>query len=576
MKNLIFKRVVLLSDIQKSANQFVFQNGYNLITAKDNSAGKTSLIKSMLWALGCMPLDVPDSWKALDCKVLVDCSIGEQRYSFYRYNDTIKVSVNGGEYKKFSKVTGEYAELFASIVNFKALLPKRVAVGEDPELVTPPPAYYFLPFYIDQKKGWSEAWEGFADLKQFANWRRTIINFHAGYLSPEHFDLEEEVYAHKAIAAIAEGEVERIDAALAVVDEYIPKTALTINEAELDKITDEIRGKLKSLAEEQELVLDGLSKYTSEKYHINKQLILLDQAISEHEKDYIFSIENVKGDDLECPLCGTYHDNSILRKAEILADKNVLAKQAKAIRKDLSTIEAEVLDASSRLDKIREEIKVINEKYSVRDLDGQQVALSDIIDSLASKAVQKSVSKTKDSKSLQASDANDEQKRLKRAQGKLLSKDEKNKRDEYFRSQLETHINSLLAHGINLSGIKKPTDEKKLFNDGGAAECTRAVLAYHTTIIDMIRLFGTEVLAPFIIDTPKQQEQNDLNYETTIQFILNNISSGQQVFICGQDDPLVKPFKDKAKVVNLNATDKLLDVAQYDSIRREVDRAIRA
>lgn len=123
MKNLVFKRVVILSDTQKSANQFVFHKKYNLITGgKDHSAGKTSLVKSLLWGIGCQPYDVPDSWKALDCKTYIECEIGGNNCVIYRYQNTIKLSVNGEPFQKFSKITGEYSTVFASLVGFSRLL----------------------------------------------------------------------------------------------------------------------------------------------------------------------------------------------------------------------------------------------------------------------------------------------------------------------------------------------------------------------------------------------------------------------------------------------------------------------
>ena len=45
MKNLEFKRLVVASDTLKSGNQFEFKPRFNLITANDNSFGKSTLGK---------------------------------------------------------------------------------------------------------------------------------------------------------------------------------------------------------------------------------------------------------------------------------------------------------------------------------------------------------------------------------------------------------------------------------------------------------------------------------------------------------------------------------------------------
>ncbi|UZJ42920.1 hypothetical protein OOT55_09665 [Marinimicrobium sp. C6131] len=576
MKNLIFKRAVFLSDTQRSANQFVFHKKYNLITGgKDHSAGKTSLVKSLLWGLGCQPHDIPDSWKALDCKSYIECDIGGNECIIYRYQNTIKLSVNGEPFKTFPKITGNYSSAFASLVGFSVLLPNRPSKEEDPELETPPPAYYFLPFYIDQKKGWSEVWNGFDSLGQYSDWKRTVIKFHTGYLPPEHFDLEEEIYDFKKKEAVAQNEVKRIDTALAVVDEYVPKTNFTINEEEFERITDEVKGTLQNLSSEQEIILSDLSNSTAERYHLGSQMELLAEAALELEEDYKFSVENIDGDELECPLCGTHHDNTIIDKAEILADKKQLESQSESIRKKIRTIDRNISDLNIRLSEIRDQINTINQKYSINDLDGNKGNLSNIVDSLASNSVKKNVSRTKEEKQLESKKASDKQRDLKKEQRKLLTKTDKDDRNEFFMSRLESHISKLSASGVSLNAVKSPIDHKKLLRDGGAAESTRAILAYHASVMDMIKAFGSELLSPFIVDTPRQHEQNDISYKSIIELIMNRIPTEQQVFLCALDDPVISDFKNKAKVITLNNKTKLLGDGNYEELRKELDRVIR-
>ena len=80
MKSLKFRRLVLVSDTIKSANQFVFQKRFNLVTGKKNSTGRSSLLKSLFWTLGCEP-EFDENWKALDCKALLEFSIEDIIYT---------------------------------------------------------------------------------------------------------------------------------------------------------------------------------------------------------------------------------------------------------------------------------------------------------------------------------------------------------------------------------------------------------------------------------------------------------------------------------------------------------------
>ena len=74
---------------------------------------------------------------------------------------------------QFDKITGGYAMKFAELLSFKALLPNR-ATGM---LETPPPAYYFLPFYIDQKRAGVQLGIIFESLGQYETWKQTINKY---------------------------------------------------------------------------------------------------------------------------------------------------------------------------------------------------------------------------------------------------------------------------------------------------------------------------------------------------------------------------------------------------------------
>lgn len=575
MSNLIFKRVVILSDTQKSANQFKFNEKYNLITGGiDHSAGKSSLVKALLWAVGCTPHDIPSSWKELDCKILVECGIGDNNFTFYRYNNIIKFNINGGEYQKFTKITGEYSSEFSKIVGFSALLPQRPNNEDEPILETPPPAYYFLPFYIDQKKGWGEFWNSLDNLSQFPDWKRTIIKFHTGYFPPRHFELQQEIYNFRLDESLANKEVRRMCNALDVVEDHIPKSNFTLNENIFDSITENIKSTLNKLLAEQESTIEELSELVSENHNLESQLEILRVAAQELEQDYTFSVENISNDELECPLCGTEHNNSLINKAEILADKVELEKQARKIESESENLNRKINILNSTLEAVRKKTREINHRHSLNDVNGESVPLSDAIESLASNTIQRRVNLTKDEKSLEASKAKEGQNTLKKQQNKLLSKQEKNKRDEYFLESLTSNINDLSIPGVSLDEVHSPLNYKKLLSDGGAAESTRAVLAYHASTIKMIAEYGSEVLAPFIIDTPRQQEQNKSSYEKIVHFIMNNLPKNQQIFLCALDDPLLEDFRKNAKITKLNKEEKLLTPDKYETLRKEIEDVI--
>ncbi|WP_207774948.1 hypothetical protein [Serratia liquefaciens] len=194
MRSLQFQRLVLISDSKRLANQFTFPKRLNLITGEDNSIGKSTLAKSLLWSLGCDPV-IDEEWKSNDIKSILYFTINNKEYFSCRGSHSIILGAIDGEAKRYTHITGDFSQDLSDLVNFKMKLPNRT----DGKLETPPPAYYFLPFYIDQIKSWSSPWDSFENLGQYANWKKSLIKYFTGYLKPEHFELEEEIYEYSEV-----------------------------------------------------------------------------------------------------------------------------------------------------------------------------------------------------------------------------------------------------------------------------------------------------------------------------------------------------------------------------------------
>ena len=566
MRSLKFGRLVLVSDTTKSANQFTFQKRFNLITGQNNSIGKSSLLKNLFWAIGCEP-DFDQNWKSLDCKALLEFSIGDSFYTVVRYNNIIVFGKKGKSYNKYFKITGEYSEQLSKIVGFKAKLPNR---ADEPELETPPPAYYFLPFYIDQLRSWTSPWDSFSNLGQYAYWKPTIVKYHTGYLTLQHFEIEDQIFELKHQKLEADEEVKRINTALDIVEKYVPKSKLAMTKDEFDLITAEVEQELGDLAKKQEELFNSVTKSQSLRYHLGNQLEIAKRAVLEIEKDYQFSVENIEGDEIECPLCGTVHDNSIVSRASILADKQQAEDQVNIIKDQAKKVEAEIEEQRNNLKKVRERITKINNKFKRHSDDGkEQLNLNILVDSFASRSVQRNVESTKVQKESLSKQIFDKQKKLKKDQRNLLSKQHSDELSVLFLSFLNEFIAKLDAKGINLNKVKHPSDYNKIFGSGGAAESTRAVLAYQITVFRQIYSVANEIPAPLVIDTPNQQEQASKNYDLIIKLIMNDTPENSQIILCGMDNSHLNPYKTEANVIELS-DEKLLRKVDYQVLSEEV------
>lgn len=570
MKNLAFKRLVVASDTLKSGNQFEFKPRFNLITANDNSFGKSTLAKLLFWTLGGDPvLDV--TWTSFDVRCLVDFSVGNETYQAGRYGNIMFLRRPNGQWEKFPKITGAYSEAFAEIVGFEALLPNR---NDATKLETPPPAFYFLPFYVDQQRSWSQAWNGFINLEQYSKWQKTIIEYHTGYLLPEFFAFEEQIAARNLEKKTAEVEVRKIETAIEVVKTYLPTSSKTIalSNGEFDTLAAEVAEDIAKLQAKQEELLGSIAEIQTERLYLQGQLDLAKVASAELEKDYSFSVECVEGESLLCPLCGTVHDNSSPNRASILADKDEADSQVIQLSGKIERLDKKLAKSQERLESTRSEIEAINNKYKPLETSSETAnteaiaAESSFLDSIASRAVQKHVQRTMETKTALIRTIKSTNRSLRGEQKKLLTKEEREDLDAAFKDSLAKYVNDLKAEGVNLSPVESPLDYKKLYGSGGAAESTRGILAYYMSVIRQAHKAENEAFSAVVIDTPNQQEQADFNYEKILKFLMDTIPSNSQLILCAMNRSEIQSYKSAAHVIELDEK-KILRDTKYAECR---------
>ncbi|MGN8037814.1 hypothetical protein ACTJJ0_22170 [Chitinophaga sp. 22321] len=564
MPNLKFKQLLLISNSTKAANQFEFDDHLTLITADDNSVGKSTLVKMLFWALGCDPF-LDTTWENLDCSVLLRYSIGDSSFETMRYKNIISLNENGSV-TTYPKITGEYSEKIANVFQFSALLPKRGQIA----LETPPPAYYFIPFYIDQKKSWGTAWDNFVGLGQYDGWKAPIIKYHIGLLPPKHFELELEKYLKKFTQKELANEVEKISTALEVVRNFIPKTTATIDSVKLNSMTDEIRKDLKELSDQQEQLFDELAKAEGDRSFLCNQKNISEKIIQELEKDYQFTVERVEQDEIECPLCGTVHDNSLVNRASILTDKQQAENQLSEINSSLGKASITLEKLNSRLQSTKTKISNIHDKYIIEE-DNNNISLTDIIETIAGQSIHEKVLNTKGNKESEISKLETDIKDIGKSQKEILTDEKKKDILNAFITTFVSYVQTLGAQSVNISSINSPMDYNKVMKEGGAADGTRAILAYYLTIFSLAQKFGNEVIAPFVIDTPNQQEQSLTNYDKILDLITNRLEKGSQIILCALNNERLAPIKAKAKTIYLDDK-KLLDPSKFELIQKEFEK----
>src|SRR4051812_11314486 len=106
MRNLTFTSLAIASPSQRSANLFEFHPQFNLITGPDNSIGKSTLVKLLLWTFGCEPV-LDSTWTSTESRCILEFTLDRKRYAVGRSGSTIVLREAAGPRERFEKTTGE-------------------------------------------------------------------------------------------------------------------------------------------------------------------------------------------------------------------------------------------------------------------------------------------------------------------------------------------------------------------------------------------------------------------------------------------------------------------------------------
>ncbi|WP_310597683.1 hypothetical protein [Aeromonas aquatica] len=554
MRRIYFNQITIISKIAKKAAQFNFSKSYNLILSEQkNSVGKSSLVKNIFWCLGCEP-QFDDKWKALDCRVILNFDVKGEPYQIARHGNKFILNHNGIN-QVFTSVGGSFSIELMKLFEFNAQL----TVRDKDEIQIPPPSYYFLPFYIDQKQSWANAWQSFNNLGQFSDWKKTIISYHTGMIGKDYFDTTKEICAKKIEASAVNKEIERLDTAISVVEEFCSSSNLVIDEGMLNKVEDDLSIQLMSLHLQQEVMFEELASLRSEKAHAESQLIIANHSFIEATNDYEFS--ETMPEEIECPTCGVLHDNSIVNRFTLLQDKNQAKDVIARISSQLIDITEKINQKSIEFNTLREDIKSLDDKYSPEK--NTEITLSSILENVASSSVKRKVEDHRCHKVVRLHNIkNDEQGLIKFRTN--ASKEKRQLVKQKFQEFFPLYLSKLKAFGVNSSAIKSPENHAKVAASGGAAESTRAMLAYYVSIYKLIELYGEHILCPFIIDTPNQHEQAAKHYDSIISLLLEELPSNAQLFVCGMDDHKLTPLKEIANTIYLDVEHSLLNEESFE------------
>lgn len=131
----------------------------------------------------------------------------------------------------------------------------------------------------------------------------------------------------------------------------------------------------------------------------------------------------------------------------------------------------------------------------------------------------------------------------------------------YYFSHMSKNLKALNVKTVSLSSVEKIDCRVR---DTGSDQ-PRALLAYDFAIYATIKKHSSSFLAPLVIDSPLQQDQDAANSRLMLQFILGAAGPGDQVLLGTASMHGIKV--PNGTTILLDQPLKLLRTAEYEAVR---------
>jgi hypothetical protein len=557
MKKFILSEMMLLSSTEKKAKKVKFDRKRTLIYGK-NGTGKSCLIKSIYKTFGANPYKDHPTWKNLDPISFIKFKVDNTKYSILK--DGKFYAVFDGEDELidvFDSVTNKLGPFLAGLFDFKIKLP-----NQQGEQITPPPAFLFLPYYIDQDISWQSNWSSFSNLQQIKSYREPIVSYHTGLKPNDYYTTKGEIEEYSSKIKELELERKSLKNVLEKVKEKISETEFNISIEDFKEEIKDLLVQCEMLRENQESLKVKLVDLYNLKISIESQIAIAKSALNETRKDYKHASEVLVEDHVNCPTCGAEYENSFLERFEIAKDEDRCKELLIDLTRELNETNDRINKENAKFNQTNEEIVKI--EIILENKKGE-VKLKDVIENAGRNQVKKVFEEN--SQMLLTSVVENAYKKeaLEEKLKSLLNKDKRESILSTYRKLMHKNLNELDVKSLKEESYKKI--DTKIPETGSALP--RALIAYYFSIFELMKRYTSSAFCPIIIDSPNQQAQDLGHVDKILKFINNNQPESSQL-ILGIEELYKVDFN--CKVIELKNKQSLLQSDEYEEVSALLDR----
>ena len=552
MRELVLNEILLISQKEKRAKKVSFDPSLTIITGK-NRTGKSSLLKSIPTAFGALPEKISSSWLDARVTTVIKFTVGGADYSILQYGNFHAIFDEANNLLLASdQITRELGPYLAGLFEFELKFKMR----NSSELISPPPAYYLLPFYIDQDSSWAKNWAAFKNLSQFdSDWKKNLIEYHAGIRPNGYYNTLGKMTGLKEEIALVEKERRILGSLLEQAKNRFQKANFNIDISAFKKEIEELLKHCQELKIIEDSLKAKLVELYSKKSSIENQIAITQTALNEARADLKHATYYIQEEHVDCPTCGATYENSFTERFAIARDEDRCTQVLFRLNHDLMEVRKQIDAENVKYSSNNNSIVKINKTLESKQ---QQVVLRDLIESEGKKELQNVFSENINALIKVLVEKNDEIDKLKSQLKVFEDKTRKAAIEKQYSDNMRSFLFELDVH----TGDKNYLQMDAKISETGSC-LPRALLAYYYSFLHVMRNYSSSVFSPIIIDSPNQQAQDATNLPKMLNFINNKKPANSQL-ILGTEDLCGIEFG--GKIIELQEKQSLLQKSDYDEV----------
>lgn len=495
-----------------------------------------------------------EKWTALDIIAAVRFSIDEQDYTIVRDKKFFGLFDQANKLLlATTRVSGEsgLGTRLARLLRFGLLLTSR-----ENKPAVPSPAFYFLPYYIDQDASWAQPWATFSNLSQYSNWKKDLVEYHVGLRANAYYEKKTKLHELEGNLSEPRNHLGYLKSVIQRVRERFAQIPVDFDLERFKQEIEELLSLSKSLSKEEEQYRSRLSGLADRRSFLEQKVALAKRIQDELDKDYQFTIK--QEGQVQCTMCGAVYENNIAEKFQLAFDSQTCDEAAHSAQREL----LEIAEASESERKHFDEVRIRHARlWELLETKQDSMSLAQVLMGQARGQTIQTLQSEVDAIEQQVSGLVVSIDQVRFEISKFESKDRRKTMLEEFATLFR-----LFCAPLAVSPPAKIGSFHLALKETGS-DLPRLILAYQLAILNMIWKYSDTVHSFVLIDSLNQSEQDPKNLKAMLMFLKERFPPEQQL-VLGLVDAQGVQFQGKEVV--LDAERRLLSKAAYDGVNARI------